>query len=293
MRTLQEAYAQRGFCALSGLLTADELSLLREDSHSLLEALTARGGNLIDEACVLDPVDAMPEGHAARTQIEAYVLSRRAQHPVAAAEALQILLLSKLPAAVEAAGAGSGAFLFNEHHVVKPSGASTSFRWHTYAAHQLEAVLALRPSDSDADGDSTLDAQADYTSVWCALDDIDETNGTLLLLPRDASQPPCPWHQPADAVVEDWLESTGRPLAVAATVRAGDAIVFSSQLWHCSEQNVSAAPRRAFYAQYSPHIVGAPSAPICLAIPTSPRAALPPSLTPIELVGLPPPPPPQ
>ena len=290
---MQDAYARRGFCAVSDLLTADELRLLRDDSSKLLEALTARGGDLLEEACVLDPVDSMPEGDAARTNMGAYVPSRRAQHNAASVEAFHTLLLSKLPAAVVAAGAESSAFLFNEHHVVKPRGPNTSFRWHTDAAHQLEAVLALRSAartaadDSDTDGENELDAQAYYTSVWCALDDIDETNGTLLLLPRDAPQPSSPWHQPADVATKSWLESTGRSHAVAATVRAGDAIVFSSRLWHCSEPNVSGASRRAFYAQYAPRVIGAPAAPICLAIPTRPQLALLPPLTPIELVGLP------
>ena len=77
----KEALAARGFCALRGVLTADELQLLREDARCLLADLQARGGDLVEEACVLDPVPhGIPEGHEARTDIAAYVGERRARH---------------------------------------------------------------------------------------------------------------------------------------------------------------------------------------------------------------------
>ena len=76
--------------------------------------------------------------------------------------------------------------LFNEHFVLKPAQRAGPFAWHTDGAHQLEALLAL--------GDAA--AAPEYVSVWCALDDITEANGPLVLLPRDAPQPTAPWHEP-------------------------------------------------------------------------------------------------
>lgn len=145
--------------------------------------------------------------------------------------------------------------------------------------------LDTRGLDTRHDISSQLLEEASYTSVWCALDDVDESNGAMLLLPFDAPQPASPWFLPADGACEAWLGSEGRRHSVAAHVQAGDVVVFSSRLWHCSEPNMSDTPRRAFYAQYSPKAIGGES-PIWLAIRTEPSLTRMPPLTPAYLVGI-------
>ena len=95
---------------------------------------------------------------------------------------MQNLLERKLAGVLRATLSADSVYLFNEHFVVKPPGAGR-FAWHTDAAHQLEAVLALSASPASHQ-------LAEYASAWIALDDVDASNGQLLLLPRDAPQPP-------------------------------------------------------------------------------------------------------
>ena len=221
-----------------------------------------------------------------RTDAQAYLRARKlADHDV-----LAELILTILPSAVFAI-LGCRPYLFNEHFVAKPARVATSFCWHTDAAHQLEALLALSPPCTGAANASNEEEGGnahEYVSLWIPLDDISESNGALILLPRDASlpsdgtraAPPPPWHQPANDDVESWFSTHGtrtRASVTTAGLGAGDAVLFSSRLWHCSEPNRSEHDRRVYYAQYSRRPIGSgqgaacPSlSPLSLAVPTTP-----------------------
>ena len=252
-------YARRGFCVVESVLSAAELALLRREADALRSQTSVQ--DLCDENCVLEALPSgMPDGSAARTSWDAY-LARRAAAP-ADRVILQNLLERKLAGVLRATLSADSVFLFNEHFVVKPPGAGR-FAWHTDAAHQLEAVLALGVGDAG-------DALAEYASAWVALDDVDASNGQLLLLPRDAPQPPGARPlEPAGAAALSWLESAEAAAhVVRPTARAGDAIVFAATLWHASEPNASSADRRAYYAQYSRSPIATPrGGPLHLALP--------------------------
>ena len=95
--------------------------LLRDDARQCLASLHARGENLIDESCVVDPVPSgIPEGDPARSEAAAYERVREAHHEPMQRAALLELMFGKLPAALAAVGAG-GDLLFNEHYVIKPA----------------------------------------------------------------------------------------------------------------------------------------------------------------------------
>jgi ectoine hydroxylase-related dioxygenase (phytanoyl-CoA dioxygenase family) len=181
---------------------------------------------------------------------------------------------------------------------VKPAQGAGWFGWHTDAAHQHEAMAALLPREpsehttvaalqsgerraevlsghqtaaalqsDEPRGPSTL---PEYVSFWCPLDDITEDNGCLLLLPFDAPQPPgASPDLPASEPALDWLQGeAAAPHVLSMNVRAGTAVLFSSQLWHCSKPNVSGRDRRVFYAQYSVGAVGGEASPLSLAVRT-------------------------
>ncbi|MFZ4432505.1 MAG: phytanoyl-CoA dioxygenase family protein [Microthrixaceae bacterium] len=92
---------------------------------------------------------------------------------------------------------------------------------------------------------STVVDPARFRSVilWCALNDADEDNGTLHVVPRShlVQRGPRPersasWHEPHTAeLLADHL--------VSVPVRAGQALVFDNQLLHCSFPNSTSEPR--------------------------------------------------
>ena len=252
-------FARRGFCVVENVLTVAELALLRHEADALRSQTSV--ADLCDENCVLEALPlGMPDNSAARTSWDAY-LARRAAAP-ADRVILQNLLERKLAGVLRATLSTDAVYLFNEHFVVKPPGAGR-FAWHTDAAHQLEAVLALSASPASHQ-------LAEYASAWIALDDVDASNGQLLLLPWDAPQPPGARPlEPAGAAASAWLESAGAAAhVVRPTARAGDAIVFAATLWHASEPNASSADRRAYYAQYSRSPIATPrGGPLHLALP--------------------------
>lgn len=92
---------------------------------------------------------------------------------------------------------------------------------------------------------STVVDPARFRSVilWCALNDADEENGTLHVVPRShlVQRGPRPersasWHEPhTDTLLARHL--------VAVPIRAGQALVFDNQLLHCSFPNSTSSPR--------------------------------------------------
>uniref|UniRef100_A0A7S4BER3 Phytanoyl-CoA dioxygenase n=1 Tax=Chrysotila carterae TaxID=13221 RepID=A0A7S4BER3_CHRCT len=260
------------------LLTAQEVDCLRHECYRLHADLANQGIDLCNQDCMLEPDGNLPpEGAPARTDAESYLQVRCKAHCARSREIMEGLLMHKLPSAVlrvlgyddlDSIAASCCPLLFNEHYVVKPSRRAGRFAWHTDAAHQHEAALCLGgPSNVDSD------ALLEYVSFWCPLDDIDSTNGALVLLPRSAPQPPFPWQTAANDQCEAWLRRHADGHAHAALVHAGDAVIFSSRLWHCSEPNTSAADRRVFYCQYSMTPIGGDS-PLACAVRTSPRPAM-------------------
>eukprot|EP00967_Tisochrysis_lutea_P054247 scaffold67772_cov35-Tisochrysis_lutea.AAC.1 len=266
-------FAQRGFCLVEGLLRPEQLELLRDECDELKVGLERRGGDLSEEQCVLDvpPQGVPPEADPARTDSAAYLQYRAFRQERAAAgkgssDPIAELILQILPAAA-ARALGCNDYerqqirLFNEHYVVKPAKVGGRFDWHTDIAHQQEAAAALLSSDP------VTEPLPEYISVWCPLDDVTEANGCLVLLPKDAPQPPdASPDLPASDHTRQWLEKA--PESVHLHVCAGTAVLFSSRLWHCSEANLSAGDRRVYYAQYSQGPIGGEASPLSLAVRT-------------------------
>ena len=111
-------------------------------------------------------------------------------------------------------------FLINEQFIVKPAHSRSAFSWHR-----------------DAEG---LCAAPPYVSLWIALDDVHEENGTLRVVPGSHAAP-LPPPQPGD---EEALAS------LALTLPAGSAVCLHSEVLHCSADNLSDAPRRCWMPQF-------------------------------------------
>lgn len=96
-----------------------------------------------------------------------------------------------------------------------------------------------------------------YVSVWVALDDVSEENGCLYILPYPSSASPAGERGSAAherrARAYPPVESLGPgpDVGLPIALDAGDAVVLSSHVLHCSGPNLSDAPRRAWMPQFS------------------------------------------
>lgn len=93
-------------------------------------------------------------------------------------------------------------------------------------------------------GYGRLEPPLDLT-VWVTLDDCDETNGCLWVIPRSQEQGLLP-HAMRHGLMAAEVEGDG----VALPLRAGDAVVFGSLLLHRSLPNNTDQPRVAMYVRY-------------------------------------------
>jgi phytanoyl-CoA hydroxylase len=128
---------------------------------------------------------------------------------------------------------GPDARLYWEQSVAKPPGAGTELPW-----HQDNGYTPLDPEE--------------YLTCWLALDDADESNGGMQLLPGSHRH----------GTVRHWDDHERNPYfrvgydgddpGITVSVRKGDVLVFSSLLMHRSGPNTSDRDRRAWILQYCP-----------------------------------------
>ena len=142
------------------------------------------------------------------------------------------------PALVEAAVQLVGPVVchwFNQFVTKMPDGASgkSEFPW-----HQDNGYVSIEPATN--------------VTIWIALDDVDEQNGCVWVVPRSHEQGLLDhhgaggdsWHLTLDVAAE----------GVPACLKAGEAVAFTGLTLHRSKLNVSDRPRRGFFVEYAdPH----------------------------------------
>lgn len=170
---LRDVFTAHGVVGVKGVLTPAQIELLRAECAKLRETTTTE--ELVAHDCMLEiPTTPLDDVHAGRTDATKYFESSPERLP------LREIILASIPAAVSSV-LSCPLYLFNEHYVLKPGGGmGAAFGWHTDAAHQLEALLALAPPSSSSDDDGkAAGLLEDYVSAWVALDDINQENGAL------------------------------------------------------------------------------------------------------------------
>jgi len=128
---------------------------------------------------------------------------------------------------------GDDAYLFNDQFVVKGTDGETRFSWHQ-------------------DGGYIPYEHPLYVTCWIALDDVDETNGTVYVLPYDRAGTRDVVPHRRDPRTNDMVGYFGDDPGVPAIVRAGSIVCFSSTVFHRSGGNTTDRLRRVYVAQYSP-----------------------------------------
>lgn len=150
-----------------------------------------------------------------------------------ASPALRRFVLGDLMAEICRATLGDRVFLFNDQYVVKGAEVGTRFEWHQDSGY----VGYPHPP---------------YLTCWCALDDVDSSNGTVHLLPygRAGTREVVPHRK--DAGTNDLVGYFGADAGIPVFAPAGSIACFSSTLFHRSGPNTTPRLRRAYIVQYSP-----------------------------------------
>ncbi len=145
---------------------------------------------------------------------------------------LNPFLFSDLMAQVCQATLGDTAYLFFEQYVVKAPEKGLKFSWHQDSGY---VGYPHRP----------------YLTCWCPLDDVDESNGTIYILPYSVAGTREMKKHVHETQSNDQVGYFGDEPGTPVIVPAGSMVCFSSTLFHRSGFNTSHQIRRAYIAQYS------------------------------------------
>jgi len=217
MHQTQDDFTANGYTVSPVSLTMAELDLMRHVCETLLAEPAEDGG---------EGKHTIGLGQRRR-----FLAHRHEEFPE-----LEECLLRGTPARIAAGLLGGSAYLFNEQFVVKGARKGASFAWHQDGAY---VGFDHKP----------------YVTIWIALDNATVANGCVFILPRDLR---------TDGYLDphEWQDETnelngyfGDELGNAVECPAGSVVAFSSLTLHCSGENTTDAPRRAFIAQYSPEVI--------------------------------------
>jgi hypothetical protein len=209
-------YREQGFFVVPSLFDAGVVTMLREECD--------RAVRLIEDAMDAAGSDRLGLNHRHRRYIVPLQYARSGRLPgFLFGEVLSALCLATL---------GPDAYLFLEQFVVKGADDGMHLGWHQDAGY-----LPFDPPP--------------YVTGWIPLDDVDEHNGTIHVLPYDRAGTPQRVPHLLDPATGDRVGYAGSDPGVPVIAPAGSLVVFSSTLLHRSGENRSARPRRAYIVQYS------------------------------------------
>jgi ectoine hydroxylase-related dioxygenase (phytanoyl-CoA dioxygenase family) len=213
----QQQFQRSGYFVMESALSAAQLEALRADC--------ARGIERIHVRMDAEGTDTIDISHR---NTRYFVSDMFRESPV-----LRGIVLGDLFADICRATIGDTAYLFLEQFVVKAAEQGLKFGW-----HQDSGYLPLKHKP--------------YVTCWVALDDVNERNGAIAVLPYERAggrERIEHWREPG---TNDMIGYSGADPGITVRVPAGSVIVFSSTLLHRSGPNTTATPRRAWIAQYSP-----------------------------------------
>jgi ectoine hydroxylase-related dioxygenase (phytanoyl-CoA dioxygenase family) len=209
-------YRKEGYFVVPSLFDAGVVTMLREECAGAVR--------LVEDTMNAAGRDSLGLNHRHRRYIVPLQYQRSARLPA--------FLFGEVLSALCLATLGPEAYLFLEQFVVKGAGDGMHLGWHQDAGY-----LPFDPPP--------------YVTGWIPLDDVDEQNGTIHLLPygRAGTSQRVPHH--LDPATSDRIGYTGSDPGVPVIAPAGSLVVFSSTILHRSGENRSDRPRRAYIVQYS------------------------------------------
>ena len=217
-----DAYRETGFAVLPSVIDDRTLRMLREESAYFV--------GYTDAVMDAQGIEVMGITHRGKR----YFISNRYR----SSERLADFLFGRLMAEITTSFLGETVFLFNEQWVVKGADQGMKFAWHQDSGY----VKAFDPATK----------HTPYLTCWCALDDMNEANGTISVLPHDVmgTRNHILDHEREEGT-NDLIGYAGLESGELITMGAGSVAVFSSTSLHRSGPNTTDGQRRVYLAQYS------------------------------------------
>ena len=214
----QEQYQRDGFFILEGVVPAEHLEILRSEVGAAMKRIDAEM-----EAKGVEKLGI----NLKNSRYFVSVLKDEPENPVAD------FVFSSLMADVCRATLGPNAFLFHDQYVVKAAERGESFSWH---------------QDSGYVG---YPDHKPYLTCWVTLDDVNEQNGTVYILPYDRAGTRDYVSHQASSGNNDLVGYSGDDNGIPIIAPAGSIACFSSTVFHRSGANQTDKMRRVYLPQYS------------------------------------------
>ena len=209
-------YAEEGFFIIESFFGGDVIATLRAECDKAVAFIDRE----LDEM-----------------EVDSYGLNHRRQRYIVPqqykkSDVLPGFLFSEPMAEICRATLGPTAYLLLEQFVVKGARTGLELGWHQDAGY---IPFECSP----------------YVTVWIALDDVDERNGTLYLLPYSRAGTRERIEHRSMPGSHDMIGYFGDDPGIAVVALAGSIAVTSSTTFYRSGANTTGSPRRAYIAQYS------------------------------------------
>jgi ectoine hydroxylase-related dioxygenase (phytanoyl-CoA dioxygenase family) len=217
---MRQQYREEGYFILERALPEEHLALLRGVAQDAVDVMDARM-----DAEGVDQIGINSRGRRYFTNMLSHERTE-----------LREVLFSSLMADICQATIGDEAHLFWEQFVIKGADPDTKFAWHQDSGYVHE------------------DANA-YVTLWIALDDVTEENGSVYLLPYSRSGIRSYIKHIRDPRTNDEVCYFGSDPGMPVIVPAGTVVVFSSMVIHRSGPNLTDQMRRVYLAQYSGEVI--------------------------------------
>ena len=223
----QQQFRDEGYFILESALSSETLKLLRDACEFLIDRIHAKMDRLGTDHL-----------HISHRNQRYHIAKQYSQ-----VKGLDKYVFGELMAEVCRATVGPNAFLFYDQYVAKAAEIGRPFAW-----HQDSGYLDFRHTP--------------YVTVWAAVDDMTEENGTVSLLPYSEVGIRSRVEHILNGESGDKVGYFGGAKGVQAIVPAGTLVVFSSLVFHCSSPNSTSSMRRAYVTQYSTEVILDPATDI-------------------------------
>lgn len=212
-------YQEEGYFVLEGVLGEQDLELLRSAAQFSID----RADAAMDEA----GVDRIGINARGKRYFSNMVYQERPE--------LRRFIFGPIMEQICRRVLGDNAYLFWEQYVIKAGDPDTTFAWHQDSGYVHE--------DHDP-----------YLTCWIALDDVNEENGSVYLLPYSRSGiRSYIRHIPIET--GDRVCYFGSDPGMPVIVPAGSIVCFSSTVIHRSGANLTDRLRRVYLLQYSDSVI--------------------------------------